>query len=392
MRNTIVVFGSGATGRAHIGLLAWQAGFEIVFVDKKKDLVDRLRKEGSYRVDVHGKDVQEVRVTGFQVYSSEERDRIADVIVNSCLVLTSVFDQNLPDVAKTIALAGSKCRLSRREDPLNFIACENMANSSSSLKKSVLERIKAEEDLDYVKRTFGFPDCMISRVVPQPEDDPLRLVTEDYNEWTVDEFAFLGEKPARLRPLTLVKNQAARLERKLYVHNGGHATAGYFAYHRGWEYIHEALTDPLVVKQTVGALDELGEVVIHKHNFDPVEINEYKDDLKRRGALAALKDRVDRVIRDPLRKLSPSERLVAPALYAEEHGLDNHYLARSIAAAARYNEAHDLQSMKLKEMIAADGLPAALHEIGGIPVDSSLMGKIVDAWQQWDQLLLTPKR
>ena len=42
MAEKIVVFGAGATGRGHVGLLAWQAGFEIVFVDKKPDLVEAL--------------------------------------------------------------------------------------------------------------------------------------------------------------------------------------------------------------------------------------------------------------------------------------------------------------------------------------------------------------
>ncbi len=35
MTGKIVVFGAGATGRGHVGLLSWQAGFEIVFVDKE---------------------------------------------------------------------------------------------------------------------------------------------------------------------------------------------------------------------------------------------------------------------------------------------------------------------------------------------------------------------
>jgi 3-hydroxyacyl-CoA dehydrogenase len=34
MNKKIIVFGAGATGRAHVGLLAWQAGYEIIFVDK----------------------------------------------------------------------------------------------------------------------------------------------------------------------------------------------------------------------------------------------------------------------------------------------------------------------------------------------------------------------
>ena len=46
MADKIVVFGAGATGRGHVGLLAWQAGYHVVFVDRKQDLVDKLRQAG----------------------------------------------------------------------------------------------------------------------------------------------------------------------------------------------------------------------------------------------------------------------------------------------------------------------------------------------------------
>ena len=42
------------TGRGHVGLLAWQAGFEIVFVDEKAALVDALRRQGRYPVKLYG--------------------------------------------------------------------------------------------------------------------------------------------------------------------------------------------------------------------------------------------------------------------------------------------------------------------------------------------------
>ena len=99
-----MVFGAGATGRGHVGLLAWQAGFEIVFVDEKMPLVEALRRQGRYTVKMYGEKTQEIVVSGYRVYHSLERAAIADEIRDARLVLTAVFDQNLPDVAQTIAL------------------------------------------------------------------------------------------------------------------------------------------------------------------------------------------------------------------------------------------------------------------------------------------------
>lgn len=387
MQKSIVIFGAGSTGRAHIGLLAWQAGFNIIFVDKNKELIDALREAKKYQVRIYGEKEEGITVDGFRVYYYLERDQIAQEIANACLVLTSVFAQNLPDVAKTIAMGITKCRLLKREEPINFIACENMADSSSNLEKHVRNIITDTENLQFMNALVGFPDCMISRVVPKHERDPLFLVTEDYNEWTVDKKRFKGKKPSGLHALELVDNQQARLERKLYVHNGGHATAGYFAYHRHWEYIHESLKDPLVVRQTLGALNELGEVVVHKHGFKREEIAKYKEDLKRRGALEALKDRVARVVRDPIRKLSATERLIAPVVYAEKNHLPNKFIVQTIVAVLKFHNPQDQQSKQVLEMINKEGLPATLQSISGISMKSDLNKKILDAWDHWDQII-----
>ena len=104
-----IVFLRGATGRGHVGLLAWQAGFEMVFVDQKMPLVERSAKKGRYTVKLYGEGLQEIVVSGYRVYHSLERAAIADEIRDARLVLTAVFDQNLPDVAKTIALGIAAC-------------------------------------------------------------------------------------------------------------------------------------------------------------------------------------------------------------------------------------------------------------------------------------------
>ncbi|MBI4581615.1 MAG: mannitol-1-phosphate 5-dehydrogenase, partial [Planctomycetes bacterium] len=98
MEDRIVLFGAGATGRGHVGLLAWQAGFEMVFVDRKPELVQALIRAHRYTVKLFGGPrCQEIEVSGFWAYDHEQRRHIADAIVEAALVLTAVFDQNLAD-------------------------------------------------------------------------------------------------------------------------------------------------------------------------------------------------------------------------------------------------------------------------------------------------------
>ena len=153
-----------------------------------------------------------------------------------------------------------------------------------------------------------------------------------------------------------VEDQAAYLERKLFIHNGGHAVCGYFGFHMGHRYIHEAVADARVARVVGHAIDELGDVILHKHPFfGESVIRKYKADLGVRGAVAEMKDEVLRVVRDPIRKLSPRERLVAPAMYASEHGLAFNWISKGIAAALRYSHPNDPQSLTLSSKLASQG-------------------------------------
>lgn len=382
MADKIVVFGAGATGRGHVGLLAWQAGCDMVFVDRNPELVDLLVGRRQYTVELYGERLQEIAVSGYRAYHSQERAAIADEIRNASLVLTAVFDQNLPDVAQTIALGISACARVHRTRPLNCIACENMMDSSTTLGKHVREHLTGD-DLAWCEQHVGFPDCMISRVVPRPEPDPLKIIAEDYNEWTTRANAFCGDKPAALSALELVDNQSARLERKLFIHNGGHAICGYMGFHNGHCYIHEAVADPKVAQHVLGSLDELGEVVRRKWGFSAASIDHYKQDLCRRGAIPEMRDSILRVVRDPIRKLSPRERLVAPAILATEYGLPHAWIVKGIVAALRYCHAEDLQSMELSKQLSQNGLRKVLDDVCGIAPGTPLGDEIEKAWNEW---------
>jgi mannitol-1-phosphate 5-dehydrogenase len=385
-KGKVIIFGAGATGRGHVGLICWQAGYELVFIDRNEELLSSLQDAGSYTVRLFGGKnsigFTEERVDGFRLYLHSRRDEIAKEIENADLVLTAVFDQNLDDVAKTLALAVRFCRLTGREKPLNVIACENMMDSSSTLGKFV-HQFLAEEDRSYCISHFGFPDCMISRVVPRPYPDPLMIVTEDYNEWTVRREAFMGMPLPGLEKMELVENQTARLERKLFIHNGGHAVCGFIGFHRGCRFIHEAVADPVVLRFVGGTLDEIGHVVQKKHGFDPDSLEEYKQDLARRGAVAELKDDVLRVVRDPIRKLSPHERLVAPALLAGQYNLPRKWIVRGIVAALNYSHPKDSQSIVLQKKILEDGIDGTIEKICGISPETPLFEEIMTTWEEW---------
>jgi mannitol-1-phosphate 5-dehydrogenase len=105
-------------------------------------------------------------------------------------------------------------------------------------------------------------------------------------------------------------------EAKLYGHNATHALAAYLGSLRGLSCIADLRQTPDLLAFTRAAfLEESGEALIRKHAgkdrlFTPDGYREYADDLLERMTNPHLQDTVERVGRDPHRKLAWDDRLV----------------------------------------------------------------------------------
>jgi mannitol-1-phosphate 5-dehydrogenase len=324
---------------------------------------------------------REVVVDGFRAYGVNETEAIVREAVDVPLVLTCLFSQNLPAVAPLVARTLEARQAAGVTQPLNVICCENMQHSSTVFRGQVLPLLTAAAAA-YAEQRVGFPDCMISRVVPLPPGDPLELLAEDYSEWTADRAQFRGPPPD-LPALELVPNQDARLARKFFMHNGAHAVCAYWGFHRGHTFIHEAIADPVVLGHVTRAIDELAPVVARHYGFGVAETREYGLELGPRGAIAAIRDRILRVVRDPLRKLSREERLVAPAVLALEDGLPCAELADTIAAVLRYRHPDDPQSVAMAQRLDQAGVSAALPGILGVAAGHPLVALVAERYQRW---------
>jgi len=372
----VIIFGAGSTGRGHIGELAYEAGWELVLVDRDATLVDVLRRASCYRVRLYGPhDSRVVTIDRYRVYHLGEPEAIIREALQVPLILTSVFSHNLREIAPLVARIVSTRRAAGVKEPLNVVCCENMQNSSSMLKSYVYPLLSGD-DAAYAALHVGFPDCMISRIVPLAMENPVKMIAEDYNEWTVDATGFIGP-PIDLPAMELVNNQAARLARKFFMHNSAHAICGYWGFHRGHTYIHEALADEIVSTHVSRAIGELAEVVAHEYGFTAENLQAYGAELAARGSIAELKDSVLRVVRDPLRKLSRTERLVAPAELAVRLSLACTELAWAIAAALHYYHPDDPQSVTMRRRLETEGAENAIPSILGLRRDHALVDLVL---------------
>ena len=115
----------------------------------------------------------------------------------------------------------------------------------------------------------------------------------------------------------------------------------------------------------------------------PSRSTHYKQDLCRRGAVPEMRDEILRVVRDPIRKLSPRERLVAAGGGGRVWPAAE-WIVRGIVAALQYRHPDDPQSVALSERLASSGLSEVLEGVCGIAPQTPLAGEIEAAWRQWN--------
>jgi mannitol-1-phosphate 5-dehydrogenase len=86
-----------------------------------------------------------------------------------------------------------------------------------------------------------------------------------------------------------------------------------------------------------------------------------------------LADSVERVARDPIRKLGPDDRLLGPAqlIRAERYFVPPHF-ALGIAGALLYRGQGDEQSLRLAELLGRDGIASTLQAVSGLEPEDEL--------------------
>jgi mannitol-1-phosphate 5-dehydrogenase len=376
MKATII--GAGNIGRGFLGQLFAEAGAAITFVELNEDVVSALNERRAYDIRIVSETTVLFHVPVEGALRSTGRAAAARAIAEADVAATAVGVGALPAIAELLAL-GIEQRLRSRRGPLNVVVCENVIRSGPVL-AGLVEQHLPKEFRERLRRDVGFATSVVSRMVPAPteaqrREDPLVIAVEPYCILPVDAAAFVGERPA-VPGFRYVDNIDALEDQKAYTHNAGHCMVAYFGYHRGHTYIWEATEDPDVRRRVAAALDETSRALIARHGFDPAEQERHVEDLFARYRNRALGDTLQRVARQPLRKLSPDGRLIGSARLALEYGIRPAHIVDGIVAALRYDDPDDEQARELQSALAERGVCATLERYCKLAADEWLTREI----------------
>ncbi|MFZ4894724.1 mannitol-1-phosphate 5-dehydrogenase [Plantibacter sp. Mn2098] len=372
-----VHFGAGNIGRGFVGLLLHQGGYEVVFADVNAGLIDQIAAADEYTVHEVGDGGSDTVVTGFRaINSAADEEALVAEIATADIVTTAVGPTILRFVAPVIARG-----LDRRDaslPPLAVMACENAINATDLLASEVRAAV-GDAAWESLSEKAVFANTAVDRIVPgQPEGHGIDVTVETFYEWAIESPAFGGNLP-NLPGAHFVEDLAPYIERKLFTVNTGHATVAYYGARAGIGPIAEALANPDIAAAVTRVLEETSSLLVAKHGLDVDELREYRETILRRFANVHLPDTVERVGRQPLRKLSRTERFIGPAAELAERGLSAAALVDAIGAALEFDVADDEQSVELQHLLGTLSAERFVEDVTGLAPEHPLYAAVLGA-------------
>lgn len=376
-----VQFGAGNIGRGFIGMLLSDTGYQVCFVARNEKQIALLQRKKQYRVTLANEAGDTSIVRNVTALSIHEAEAVTAQVADADLVTTAVGAASLKHIAEAIA-RGIERRLEEgQQGTLHVIACENAINGSTQLKKWVYTHLKPELHT-LADRLVSFPNSIVDRIVPiQQNDDPLAVKVEPFYEWVIDSGALREDFPG-IKGAIYADELDAYVERKLFTVNTGHCSAAYFGYLAGCFTIQETMRQPRLRAKVRKVMQETGRLLMQKYNIDEKQHEAYIETTLERFSNPNLTDKISRVGRSSLRKLSYNDRLVGPALQASRMGLEVPHLAAAIAAALRFDYRGDLDAAKVQTVIRREGIQGAVGRLTGIPRRHPLHQEIVKHYTQ----------
>ena len=326
----LLLFGAGKIGRSFIGQLFGKSGYEIIFADIDANIVELLNKASSYKVitadNNHPEKEDEFIVKNVSALLLSEKTKIIESIVEADIIALSVGKRGLLSLSEMLAEGIRERYHVKKEQPIDIILAENVRDAADLLRKELKKYITDVPIDEYV----GLVETSIGKMVPimteeQLSLDPLTVVAEPYNSLIVDELGFRNTIPD-LKGLAAKKNMKAWVDRKIFIHNMGHATLAYHANYFNPELIYtwEALgidqLREITRKTMIQSMDVL--MALYPDEFTKNQLTEHIDDLLDRFSNKALGDTIFRVGCDLSRKLNKDDRLMVPIIAGIQTGKD----------------------------------------------------------------------
>jgi mannitol-1-phosphate 5-dehydrogenase len=351
----LVIFGAGKIGRSFIGQLFSRGGYEVVFIDVYKPVIDELNRWGNYNVIVKSEKEAILNIRNVRgVYSGDE-EKVIEEIATAGILAISVGLNAIPKIIPLLARGLTERYKRDNKSALDIILAENLRDAAEYFHLNLKRVLSAEYPLDQL---VGLAETSIGKMVPimrkkDLEEDMLQVFAEPYNTLILDKKAFKNRIPA-IEGLAPKENMKAWVDRKLFIHNLGHATAAYlgYLYDPHFVFLYEPLNIPGIYKEVRETMLQSAGILLKKYpdEFTVETLTAHIDDLLFRFRNIHLGDTIFRVGCDLTRKLSAQDRLAGAVHLAVEMNLPYEKILFALVCGCRFR-AKDEEGNMLPEDI-----------------------------------------
>lgn len=184
---------------------------------------------------------------------------------------TGVFDPLHPEILadaenphRTVfgaIIAALKARKAAGVPPFTVMSCDNLPGNGKVTRAAVagLARIKDPALGDWIEETVAFPNGMVDRITPAtgPREramaaefglagDPVPVTCEPFRQWVLEDDFPSGRPAFEKVGVTFTPHVHSFEMMKIRILNGGHATIAYPGGLMDVEFVHEAMSNPLI--------------------------------------------------------------------------------------------------------------------------------------------------
>ncbi len=379
MKRTFVGFGFGPIQSGLFLTEAWLSGnfdrYVISEIDAK--MVDLLqRNDGAFYVNIAREgEIAQIKIEGVEIYNptvKEDKEKIVQAVAESpematALPSVNIFDKGNPSVVELIA-EGLKSR--KEQFSTCLYTAENNNHAAEILEEKLYPLLTPEAKSFF--QTLNTVVGKMSGVIDDFEDiERLKLqrilegkdraiLVEDFNRILIT--SIKAEDYQRgIRVFEEKDDLYPFEEAKLYGHNAIHALIAYLSDLRGYTAISDAREDSALMEFARTAFyEESGGGLVKKWNHlnDPLFTNEgfkgYADDLLKRMTNPLLFDLVERVARDPRRKLGWNDRLIGTMRLCLSQGGAPKRMAVGAAAAVAFFLRREPGELPIRDTVPED--------------------------------------
>ena len=345
----LVLFGAGKIGRSFIGQLFSRGGYEVVFIDVFQPVISELNVRQNYNVVIKGDVETVINIRNVRGVFAGDVEQVIREIATARILAVSVGLNGLKSIIPLIANGITSRFKSTGASPLDIIIAENLRNAAEFMYQELKKHLPEGYPLD---EQVGLIETSIGKMVPimpkkEMEEDILQVFAEPYNTLILDKLAFKNPIP-EIEGLSPKENMKAWVDRKLFIHNLGHATAAYLGYqaHPDATFLYEILSDSKLKETVRNTMLQAADILLKKYpdEFTVESLTDHIDDLLRRFQNRALGDTLFRVGCDLQRKLSAEDRLAGAIHLACELKLPYHLILTALVYGCHFNATDEAEN------------------------------------------------